>query len=641
MFLILCYYSNIHKKLLIMDLREYIDTYRQIQNTLLEFIDDEENSKDKYSELKKVLTNDYSDKDKFKNIISLISSISDNHHRNSEFFTKIKEIILLLKDEIKRQFTNKEIFKIFKNNKRTLLLLINENILIPDEKIIKKMKSEDMDYLDYLFSSKDDDFLAKQSKGENDNYICELIRNDSIDDFIIYTQKNSIPVNSRIKHSIFESNVFLIGKKPLLIEYAAFYGSIQIFQYLKMNYSELRSDLWLYAIHSKSGDLIQQIESLSIEPKDATFAECFIESIKCHHNDIATYIENTHLEEEWSKIDHVVEIILMNQNYAFYSDDKEKYMKSIPYLLENQYFTLLQKVLNNEFMVGIDGYVKISKTKEYSYESYIVECKSDRKKYVLKISKEYYPSIDEFSKIIECDYPSVLKFRGYSPVDFENEKRPAIIVDYFQHSLRDYIFSRKFDNNETKNYIMILGITIGMRYLHKKGIIHNLFCPLTILIDENLYPIISEFEVSERLLDDEGHAFFPEEHKIYPFLSPEKMESGVSSAASNVFAFHYIVYQIVTKRFHFEGRECMRSRLFEIIERGEFRYLSNVENECIRKLILNCCDMNPDNRMTFDQILEYITNEEFIEGFGYIDIFRVKKYLEIYGDEFKEIINKL
>ena len=481
-----------------MTLGEYIDTYQHIQSTLLEFIEDEEHSEDKYSELKKVLTN-YYDKDKLKNIISMISSISDNHHRNSEFFTKIDEIIQLIKDEIKSQFTNLEIFNFFKNNKRTLLLLINENILILDEEIIKKMKSKEyknMDYLDY-FSSKDDDFLAKQNKGENDNYICELIRKDLIDDFIIYLNKNIISVNSRINHSIFESNIFLIGKSPLLIEYAAFYGSIGIFQYLKMNSSEMSDDLWLYAIHSKSGEIIHQIESLSIKPKDSTFAECFIESIKCHHNDIATYIENTYLDKEWSKFDHVLESIIMNRNYEFYPKDKENYLKIVPFILTNKYFTLLKAVLNREFDVGLDKYIKESqRLNEYAYESYIVENKYYRTKYVIKISKDFtYPSINEFSKIIECDYPSILKFHGYSPVDFNDEERPAIIVDYFQHSLQDYIFKKDFHKSETNDYIMILGITIGMRYLHKRGIYHNLFCPQTIFIDKNLYPIIYEFEV--------------------------------------------------------------------------------------------------------------------------------------------------
>lgn len=36
------------------------------------------------------------------------------------------------------------------------------------------------------------DFNDKRKNGENDSYICNLIRNDSIDDFIVYINRNNI-----------------------------------------------------------------------------------------------------------------------------------------------------------------------------------------------------------------------------------------------------------------------------------------------------------------------------------------------------------------------------------------------------------------------------------------------------------------
>lgn len=73
----------------------------------------------------------------------------------------------------------------------------------------------------------------KKNQGVNDNYICELIRNDSIQEFIQYINKNDISVKEyKIKPSIYETNSFLLKNTPNLIEYAAFYGSIKIFIYL-------------------------------------------------------------------------------------------------------------------------------------------------------------------------------------------------------------------------------------------------------------------------------------------------------------------------------------------------------------------------------------------------------------------------
>ena len=75
---------------------------------------------------------------------------------------------------------------------------------------------------------------------KDDQYITELIRNDSIDEFITYINKNDYPIQSTIENSIFETNSLLLERKATLIEYTAFYGSIQIFKYLYLNKVELK-----------------------------------------------------------------------------------------------------------------------------------------------------------------------------------------------------------------------------------------------------------------------------------------------------------------------------------------------------------------------------------------------------------------
>ena len=80
----------------------------------------------------------------------------------------------------------------------------------------------------------------KISIGENDNYICELIRNDSIEDFVTYVNQQCIDLtNYFIKKSIFETNYVLQNNTITLIEYAFFFGSLQIIKYLMLNRCEL------------------------------------------------------------------------------------------------------------------------------------------------------------------------------------------------------------------------------------------------------------------------------------------------------------------------------------------------------------------------------------------------------------------
>ena len=59
-----------------------------------------------------------------------------------------------------------------------------------------------------------------------------------------------------------------------------------------MNNVKLDQSLWLYAIHSKNADLIHILEREIIINDDSLYKEIFIESIKCHHNDIAHYVQD-------------------------------------------------------------------------------------------------------------------------------------------------------------------------------------------------------------------------------------------------------------------------------------------------------------------------------------------------------------
>ena len=105
--------------------------------------------------------------------------------------------------------------------------------------------------------------------------------------------KACISLNSEINLSIFETNLFLLkNDKVTLIEYAAFYGSIQIFKYLQMNNVSLSASLLNYSIHGKNPELFHILESNEEYSNYQMFYECYIESIKCHHINFMNYLRD-------------------------------------------------------------------------------------------------------------------------------------------------------------------------------------------------------------------------------------------------------------------------------------------------------------------------------------------------------------
>ena len=308
-------------------------------------------------------------------LFQLIIKISNNHHHTSNFYDKIETIIKFLKEHIKQSFSNKEILNISQSNKRIILYLIKDQILKVDGKVVdslielhlqnyfipeissfyngNQLKLSESNRKEYEL------FELKRKSGENDENICQLIRNDSIDEFISYVNRLNLPLSqTTIKKSIFETNSFLFDKQTTLVEYAAFFGSIQIFKFLQLNEVELTSSLWLYAIHSNNAELIHILEENHVMPDDETYKECFNEATKCHHNNIANYIKENLLTEK-SELDVSNEAIsyfnceflpndfkhhfysLIKHNYVFLLDTLIKKMKYKITLTDDIFFFLM------------------------------------------------------------------------------------------------------------------------------------------------------------------------------------------------------------------------------------------------------------------------------------------------------------
>lgn len=304
-------------KKIIMKISEYIGGIKEFYHILLIFLEKPDILEQDYQNLFEIIQQKKYEEDRyeFKNFVQLLISISENHHDDANFSTKIEKILLHFAQAAKRFFSNPKIFSICKSSKRILQLFIEKNIIEIDQNITNEIIS--MDYCHFFYfeienfidaefkngllakePSFSHNFYEKRKKGENESYICSLIRNDLVEEFISYVNKTNYPLSSEIEKSIFETNSFLFDRKTTLIEYSAFFGSIQIFQYLKMNNVELKSSLWLYAIHSNNPELIHLLEENEVEAPNQKYEECFLESIKCHHNDIARYIEDNFLQDK-------------------------------------------------------------------------------------------------------------------------------------------------------------------------------------------------------------------------------------------------------------------------------------------------------------------------------------------------------
>lgn len=351
-----------------MSFEEVIEKKKEIQNALLDYLEDESEAEMKYEifvnnlEIEKIKEDRY----KLESLLRMVNAISKNHHRNEYFNMKIDKILDHLRTDIQKYFTNPEIFDFFLLNKRALLFLIEEKILIIDEKIASRFTyhhhvvhkfceyffPEVKQFLEDDFIEKyvqktevvDDVFYKKRRIGENDTYLSEIIRKDNVVEFIIYSNKECLPLQSYIKGSIFETNGFLMDefRKITLIGYAAFCGSIDIIKYLHINGVDLQPNIWQFAIRSENAELFRYLEENHVLPAENDFEKILKKSIKCHHNQFANYIIENLIQEKNDKYYRdIYQSSFKYRNYCFFPENI-KHKNLFFNLCRFNYYTLVK-----------------------------------------------------------------------------------------------------------------------------------------------------------------------------------------------------------------------------------------------------------------------------------------------------------
>ena len=436
-----------------LEIQEYFDKKKDIEKELLLFLDDDDYNVNEISYQN--LQNLFEDQKIRENVhdLNLINEIANDHHRYPNFFSKIDKLLLLFKEEIKQNFKNIDIFHIFQNNRRILLFLIQNEILYIDQEVFNQMinyyrydMSEEyvryftpelkkqLDTKKVIYDSEKplnfledlpENFEEKRQIGENDNELCEIIRNDQIENFIKLVNQNNLPLESNIEYSIYETNDLLLRYHHLeLIEYAAFYGSIQIFKYLLNNNVKIRQETWFCAVHSENPEIFSILEENKVVVNDyleqpfhkdlelyifypfqllynkyeieyidqnyndkenenddkekdiyskyhLIFLKILVESIKCHHNDIANYLCDKLHNYELNKNLYILESSLEYYNFYFIQNEIINQDSFFYFLCKFNYISPILLILNNP---NIDN--KINKcTLKFEYSSKKIEIK--------------------------------------------------------------------------------------------------------------------------------------------------------------------------------------------------------------------------------------------------------------------------
>ncbi|OHT10451.1 hypothetical protein TRFO_20260 [Tritrichomonas foetus] len=144
-----------------------------------------------------------------------------------------------------------------------------------------------------LFESTNiEEHIKLRKIGCNEDEIAKLIREDNCEAFSVYISEKNVGFNKRFRYSRYERFDFVNSEDdmPSMIEYAAFFGSLNIFKFLWINDAYFDEYLTPYAIAGGNGEIIHLCEE-----KGLFFGkECLNVAIKFHRNELVEYLHENY-----------------------------------------------------------------------------------------------------------------------------------------------------------------------------------------------------------------------------------------------------------------------------------------------------------------------------------------------------------
>jgi serine/threonine protein kinase len=227
---------------------------------------------------------------------------------------------------------------------------------------------------------------------------------------------------------------------------------------------------------------------------------------------------------------------------------------------------------------------------------------------------DYERFLREVQSLIQLTHPCVLWLHGWSP---QTERhRAEIQTEYAQCGSLDIVLRGVREGaresfpfwNPTGESIIICGIVLGMRYVHRKGYFHRDLKPKNILVEGNGRARLGDFGAI--VAKDEDQAVFSHRPTRY-YAAPETFTTvSVITSAAEVFSFGLILFEILAGHPAFE-RSMDALPVQRAILDGKMPLIPEGCGILMRDLIRRCWSSTPELRPSFDDIFQMFRQANF------------------------------
>jgi serine/threonine protein kinase len=214
------------------------------------------------------------------------------------------------------------------------------------------------------------------------------------------------------------------------------------------------------------------------------------------------------------------------------------------------------------------------------------------------------------------NHPLIIGFEGtiLSP----QTHQPAIVTEFVPNgSLAEHLplpvnSDESIVTGETRIAMIVVGIVLGMRYLHSLGILHLNLNPETVFVDWDWIVRIGNFSHSVIWEDviQKHWLVSSEDHLNCRYTAPECFER-VPTLTSDVFSFGLILYELLSGKPGFDCDTPAPSLMKQIVVDNVRPDIPDFVCDDVASLIEDCWAENPDDRPSFVDILFRLDRMDF------------------------------
>lgn len=246
---------------------------------------------------------------------------------------------------------------------------------------------------------------------------------------------------------------------------------------------------------------------------------------------------------------------------------------------------------------------KVARVEYYALKVYLMNKKSSSSKSSSKDSKKTLNSLNQLVRKCEimnrvC-HKNIIKTFGFCFGD-ENHS-PSLLLEYCEYNLSDLVE----ELTDIQRVTAIYEISLAMKEVHAADLIHFDLKPENILFDDDKHVKVSDivnscvFDVSD--LDNLKEAGIG----TLKFMAPEILnESDGLTEKVDVYSFGVVVFFILS------GGSYPKIKVREVAD-GKKAKIPKSMNKVARQLIGGCWSTEPDDRPSFEEIVDYIKDNKF------------------------------